>query len=158
MIIQREGVRALLLTSAHEVLLMRIRRPDNEEVFWITPGGGLEDGEGREQALRRELYEELGLRSFEIGPLVWRRQHTFNWGGRRYCQREHYHIVHVDRFEPTMSDPAEAQALDQFRWWHLSEVQHTTERLAPVSLAEIVARYLTSGPPLDPPEWEVLVD
>jgi 8-oxo-dGTP pyrophosphatase MutT (NUDIX family) len=158
LIIKRESVRALLLTSAHDVLLMRIRRPDNHEVFWIAPGGGLEEGEQREQALKREVYEELGLRAFEMGPLVWRRQHTFHWDGRRICQTEHYHIVVVDRFDPQMSDPTEAKILDQFRWWHASELQHTRERLTPLSLAKIVAGYLTSGPPATPPAWEVLVD
>lgn len=49
--------------------------------------------------------EELnGLEHFVIGPVVWRRQHTFDWAGKRVCQREQYHIVHIARFEPRMSD------------------------------------------------------
>jgi 8-oxo-dGTP pyrophosphatase MutT (NUDIX family) len=158
LMLRRRGVRAILLTSAQEVLLMRIRAPDSGEAFWIAPGGGLEVGESFEQALRRELEEELGLQAFEIGPLVWRRQHTFHWDGRRICQREHYHIVEVDRFEPRMSDRREAATLDRFRWWRASELAHATERLTPLTLADIVARYLALGPPSDPPEWEVLVD
>ena len=122
MIVERQGVRAILLTGAREVLLLRIRPPDLGDAFWIAPGGGMEPGESAEQALRRELREELGLAAFDIGPLVWRRQHTFNWDGRRICQREHYHIVDVDRFEPQMSDQREARTLDQFRWWRIGEL------------------------------------
>ena len=158
MIIHRQSVRAIVLTRAHEVLLMRIHPPDSDERFWIAPGGGLLEGESTEQALRRELKEELGLITFAVGPLLWRRQHTFNWDGRRICQREHYYVVEVDRFEPRMSDPTEMKTLDQFRWWRVAELAQATEPLTPLSLAKLIARYLAFGPPADPPEWEVLVD
>src|SRR5262249_3504985 len=45
--IERQSVRAILLTREHEVLLLAIRAPDHAERFWITPGGGLEPGETR---------------------------------------------------------------------------------------------------------------
>jgi 8-oxo-dGTP pyrophosphatase MutT (NUDIX family) len=158
MITEREAVRAIILTPKREVLLMRIRSPDGERAFWIAPGGGLETGETNAQALRRELQEELGLRAFQIGPLVWRRQHTFTWDGKRIRQREHYHVVHAARFEPRMSDQKEARTLDLFRWWSTGELAQAKERLTPVSLASIVASYLASGAPADLPGWEVLAD
>src|SRR5947208_434147 len=104
---------------------MRIRPPQGGSWFWIAPGGGLEPGEMLETGLRRELKEELGLEDFVIGPLVWRRQHTFNWGGRRICQHEEFHIVRVDRFEPSMSDEVEMQVLDRFHWWPVGELAET---------------------------------
>jgi 8-oxo-dGTP pyrophosphatase MutT (NUDIX family)/GNAT superfamily N-acetyltransferase len=158
-IIERESIRAILLTSANEVLLLRIRPPDGRKSWWITPGGGLEPGETIEEGLKRELQEELGLDDFELGPLVWRRQHTFNWAGKRICQREQYYIVRVaQRFEPRMSDATEAQTLDRFRWWATAELAHASEPLTPLSLAEIVVRYLEQGTPIGPLEVEVLVD
>lgn len=138
---------------------MRIRPPHGSESFWITPGGGLEAGESVEDGLRRELHEELGLTRFTLGPLVWLRQHTFNWDGRRICQRERYHVVSVDRFEPRMSDEVESKVLDQFRWWPTHELFSARERLTPLSLAEIVERYLRVGAPAPTAlEVEVLVD
>jgi len=156
-IIQRNAVRAIVLTPELKVLLMRIRAPQGGDWFWITPGGGLEAGETEEAGLRRELKEELGLERFEVGPLVWRRQHTFDWGEQRVCQREQYRIVHVAEFEPAMSDEVEAKVLDSFRWWHANELKEAYEALTPRSLADIVAGYLTHGAPAVT-QVEVLVD
>jgi ADP-ribose pyrophosphatase YjhB (NUDIX family) len=157
-IIHRESVRAILLSKENEVLLLRIQPPGEPETFWITPGGGLAPGETYEEALRRELREELGFADYVIGPLVWRRQHTFDWAGQRLCQHERYHVVHVDRFRPRMSDAVEIGTLCEFRWWPVTELSGACERLTPLSLAAIVRRYLADGPPAEPLEIEVLVD
>ncbi len=151
-------MRALILTPDQEILLMRIRPLNGWGQFWIAPGGGLEDGETEEEGLRRELQEELGLSDFTIGPLVWRRHHTFNWGSRRISQREEYRIVHVDRFEPLMTDLAESEIVDCFRWWRIVDLDHAKERLTPLSLPDIMQRYLTNGPPTELPDEEVLID
>jgi 8-oxo-dGTP pyrophosphatase MutT (NUDIX family) len=157
-VIERYAIRAILLTPQHEVLLMRIRAPQGGNWFWIAPGGGLEAGESAEVGLRRELAEEVGLADVRLGPLVWRRQHTFDWGRRRIRQREDYYVVHVDRFEPHMSDEVEARVLDRFQWWSVDALGRTDEDLTPTSLHDIVARYLRDGAPRGPLALEVLVD
>ena len=156
--VERDAVRAILLTPNQEVLLLRIFPPEGGAPFWITPGGGTEPGETPERTLKRELMEELGLAEFVVGPIVWRRQHTFNWGDRRFCQREQFHIVHVDHFDPVMRDETEAVALDRFQWWPVAELAGSPEELTPLSLARIVEQYLAVGPPQEPLEVEVLVD
>ncbi|NNF59666.1 MAG: NUDIX domain-containing protein [Rhodothermaceae bacterium] len=40
----------------------------SEEPFWTPPGGGVEFGEALDEALRREVLEEVGL-NVEVGPL-----------------------------------------------------------------------------------------
>ena len=93
-----------------------------------------------------------------IGPLVWKRQQTFDWGDQQICQREDYYIVHVERFEPRMSHTTEIKYLDQFRWWSVAELAHSVESLTPRALPDIVARYLVDGPPRGPLAVEVLLD
>ncbi len=156
--IHRRAVRALIITSAREVLLMRIRPPHGGDCFWIAPGGGSEGDETPEATLQRELAEEVGLTAFTPGPLVWRRHHTFNWGGRRISQKEEYRIVRADRFEPVMADQVEAAVLDRFRWWPIADLSSARERLTPLSLAGILERYLRDGAPAVLPDEEVLID
>jgi hypothetical protein len=100
----------------------------------------------------------VGLHDCTIGPLVWKRQHTFNWGNRRICQREEYYIVHVKDFEPRMSDETEIKVLESFRWWPVAELSQAVEQLSPLSLPAIVGQYIASGPPTEPLVVEVLVD
>lgn len=138
---ERRAVRAILLTPENEVLLMQLRESPNAKGFWVTPGGGVQKGESDETALRRELEEELGLSGFAIGPVLLRRDHTFNWLGRRIRQREQLYLVESARFEPQMSDAVEARVTAGFRWWTLDELRVTTESVTPRRLAQLIDDY-----------------
>ena len=58
-------------------------------------------GREPEEAIRRELVEEAGLWTFELGAGVWTRLHIIPFiGGRWDGQREQYFLVRMPAFEP----------------------------------------------------------
>ncbi len=152
--VHRTAVRALIVTPDREVLLLRIRSPEGV-LLWIAPGGGIEGDESPEDALRRELEEEVGLVGCQIGPVVWRRRSTFNWGSWRVTQREEFRIIHAQRFEPVMTDALEAEITEALRWWPVDELSTADHRIVPTSLADILSRYWAEGAPVEPPAEEV---
>jgi 8-oxo-dGTP diphosphatase len=71
---------AALIVRDGEVLIGQ-RRPDQPMALkWEFPGGKIEAGEGPEEALARELNEELSIRA-TIGPPVTRIRHNYRHGG-----------------------------------------------------------------------------
>ena len=147
---ERIAVRAVLLTAGDLILLMRIQEPVTGNLFWITPGGAIEEDETAEEGLRRELVEETGLRDFQVGPLLWTREHRFTWDSREYHQKESYYLVRTDHFEPTMDElaaPGEWSAFRGFAWWSLQGIRESDDVFAPRRLAELLGQLIDSGPP-----------
>ncbi len=58
----RQGIYGLVLNSSDQVLLVFKRNSK----MWDFPGGGIDDGETMEQAIRREVLEELGISDIKI--------------------------------------------------------------------------------------------
>lgn len=61
----REAVRTILLNSEGRIALMYAEKYD----YYKLPGGGIEKGEDHEQALYRELLEEVGAKAKIIGEV-----------------------------------------------------------------------------------------
>lgn len=55
----RKGVSALIVNNKNEFLLVNLE--SFEEKYFAIPGGGVEQGETLEEAVYREIYEELGI-------------------------------------------------------------------------------------------------
>jgi TDG/mug DNA glycosylase family protein len=146
----REAVRALVVDAADRVLLMRFENAANGDVWWATPGGGVEDGESDEVTLRRELLEETGLRAFDPGPVVWSREHVLPWDRQLWRQRERFHLVRVESHEVSPTIDLAAERVYGYHWWTLAELEQTGELLAPRALATHLRDLLRDGIPPEP--------
>ncbi|MFA6428701.1 MAG: NUDIX domain-containing protein [Candidatus Buchananbacteria bacterium] len=54
----KQRARAIIVEGNKILLINRIKGKEN---YWVFPGGGIEPGESKEEALIRECQEELGL-------------------------------------------------------------------------------------------------
>ena len=146
---ERPAVRALVLDAQNRVLLVKFVDAVGQ-AWWATPGGGVAEGESREQTLRRELREELGLRDFELGPEIWWREHTFTWMGRILRAHERIHLVRVERHHPAPEIDLKAEGVHEVRWWTLPELEAAEETFVPKRLPEFLRELLERGPPAEP--------
>jgi double-stranded uracil-DNA glycosylase len=148
----RPGVRALLLDQ-DRVFLHRFSAPWDPGI-WIAPGGGVDEGETGENALLRELREELSLSHAVIGPWVWYRRHIWAWRGTILDSRE--------RFAPATVDPAEivptghdsvfvgSDYVEEHRWWTVDEIANSDDVFAPRRFAAFLRELREHGPPPEP--------
>ena len=103
---------AALIVRGGQVLIGQ-RRPDQPmALLWEFPGGKIEQGESPEQALVRELDEELGIRAI-IGPRVTRVRHNYRHGGAVDLQ---FFAVHE------FSGELQNRIYHEVRWVRLEEL------------------------------------
>lgn len=60
------GIKAVIVNNGKALVL----KDEGRYPGFDLPGGKIDKGEGIETALKRELYEELGLKKFTIGELI----------------------------------------------------------------------------------------
>jgi ADP-ribose pyrophosphatase YjhB (NUDIX family) len=145
----RPAARALVLDTEDRVLLVA-HAPDAIRRVWTAPGGGLEPEETHEQAVVRELAEELGVEVATPGPWVWSRRVTFDFRGCWLDQEERWFLVRLDAGLTVDEAPLDDPGAVEVRWWSLHDLRTTTAEVAPAALADHLAQLLADGPPTTP--------
>jgi len=140
----RTAARAVVVDQGR-LLVVKIRTQDGE--FLVLPGGGQNHGETLQQAVRRELKEELGL-TVEPQALLYVREYVGKNHGMRHLH-EHFHQVeavfhcHCTDFSPlgagTLPDPRQVG----YAWLPLDKLADFP--LSPKGLESVLASALRGG-------------
>jgi ADP-ribose pyrophosphatase YjhB (NUDIX family) len=136
-----QRVRAILVTPDGSLLTIRRARP-GQAPYWVLPGGGVEPGEDLQEALDRELREELAATA-SVHSLL----HVLELDG----ERQYFYLARAlawsadpgARSGPEFTDPARGE-------YQLHVVPLTAETLAaidlkPDELAGTILRHLRVG-------------
>lgn len=150
----RTAGRMFVLDDQLRVLLMHERRDlDSDDSHWITPGGGVEQGESLAEAATREVYEETGLRiplPVDAQPMYVERV-PFHFAGDDFDQTNHYFLVRVPSgvdIAPAAHTETEKLVVLGHRWWSLAELEASTVVREPITMVELI-RAATGGEPAD---------
>ena len=147
--LERTASRVLVVSPDHRVLLLRVE-PTFRESFWVTPGGGVDDGETLEDAAIRELREEVGRTDLELGDRVWTRDVRFTW--QEWDVLQHEHTFRVDaptEFVAVTEHPGE-EPITGSAWFGVEELHALDETVYPEDLASRVSELLGDEPRATP--------
>nr|WP_296071749.1 NUDIX domain-containing protein [uncultured Actinoplanes sp.] len=158
---RRRSARVLLVDGAERVLLLRALlhrgEPDRGHV-WVTPGGGVEEGESLDEAASRELLEEVGVAvpPSRLGtPVAYVGGYAdLHWATGVF--RDDFFFCRLPAPEVSVDvsgmEDRERGTHTGHRWWTVDELRSTTETVWPLELGPFLAGLLAGRVPAEPVE------
>lgn len=111
----RRTVRTILKNEEDKIALMYMAKYN----IYMFPGGGIEDGEGLEEALRREILEETGCSCRIIKELGYIYE---NRGALDYTQESFYYVTEkIGEQAEVMLTEDEEENMTSYNWYSIEE-------------------------------------
>lgn len=156
-VLSRRAARVLVVDAIDRLLLFRGCDPADAEAgtWWFTVGGGVEEDESTEQAARRELLEETGIRLTApdglVGP-VWLRETEFDFDGLHIVSDEAFYLVRVPVCEVVAHawTELEQRSVLGHGWWSAEQLAATPELVYPPELAGLLPDLVAGVVPSEP--------
>jgi putative (di)nucleoside polyphosphate hydrolase len=127
----------VMLVNRHDLVFVG-QRLDSQSEAWQMPQGGIDEGEGPQEAALRELGEEAGIAPHLVDIIAASAtEHHYDlpphlmgkmWGGRYRGQRQHWYLA---RFLGNDGDIDIATEHQEFRAWRWTEIDTLPELIVP---------------------------
>lgn len=126
----RQGVYAFVLNQNKDAILMVLKKNSG---VWDCPGGGIDENETPEQAVKRELLEELGTNAFETLHIS-EHKYSYDWplkeieknikksGKMMRGQEQNFIILSFTGKDDDIS--LQDEELAEYRWIKLNELKN----------------------------------
>ncbi|MGF7143338.1 8-oxo-dGTP pyrophosphatase MutT (NUDIX family) [Anaerotaenia torta] len=155
--ITRKSSRAIILNKKNEIFLFQYHFDYfiKGNIVWITPGGGLEEGESFDMALEREVFEELGIQINRDYQQIYYRNPVYYLKNGEIAQcEERFFLVYADGndFSYTNWTESENTRMLDGKWWSADEIKQSDDEFFTNDIIDILNNLSAGQIPMVPIE------